>query len=1284
MKRTTLILLILRLIISVFSVSASEMTEEKPATKGSYTIPSYGAQAIWDKHAAGIPLVVAHKGDWRNFPENSLLGINSCINMGVDIIEVDFNVTKDGVPVLLHDTNLRRMTDADTLVYIADTTWAQAKKYSLEDGQGNKGTNYILTAADARVLNSIPTYVSTVGTAKSGGTMPIARFDSVLELVNKRVFHLMDKITTEDIFAYAYVCAREWDMLDYVIFKNNYTVEVMETWYTAAANLWNKKYPSDPTTAQEVKTGITYEFNSSNMTNIQAHLDSGVNLAFISVGITDSSEAKLRDTVIPFCRKNGIAVRANTGEGLGDTAKTDSEIGWAEVLKVGVTEIMSDHPGELITYLQQVYGTRAAADRIEGEHFSDYNQDNFGFTVPLEYSSTRNKAVSNLTSKDTLIYENILFDGTENTFTAKASATNGTITAYLDGTDAANKIGTLTLSGGEFTTPQVKISNINPGKHTVYLKFTGTVSLDHIKFGRGMYFDFSTQAPLVYRYQSGPYAMTNYSTGNWYSRSATMSTVKLDNSAGTLSATLTAGGNHYIQTGTAATSRPLHYIPQQGDTLQIRMKIEGATVNDASSNMYVGVVYSGTGCGDFDYNQRVVKQITSSQLNGEYFTLTMDMNSAFIGATEITALRLYFMNLVSASGKTATITVDHVYIGPKEHLPEQNYLYFDFTDTDADQMRYNTEPYSYNNFDNRYWLARTATMRGAWFNHGDSALMARVTTGGNHYIQTGTNINERSLHYDPSSNDYLQIVLRIDNGTLHNPTLPLSVGISYAGTLKDAFFYDEKLMQDFSDSVIDSGYFTVTVPMPDYFGEETDIQALRLYFRNLAPKDGEALITIDSVYLGPKATLPKPLYTVTFTDDQGSILETKQVAKGDAVSYSGVIPTKSFDSNFHYIFKGWNTPLTNIAANMTIVAQFTATPHTYTYIINEDAHTGRCTCGYSYTEEHNYHAGQCICGQVEITGPIEDSSLKLGHTLNLASDISLNLAISKTLLEGFDISTVYVESSIDIYEGNTKTGTYVFSTSPVENGNYYYFTINGLTAVQMTNRICSVLHGVKNGQEYYSPIDDYSIADYAYSQLNKTGTPEKLKILCADLLRYGAYAQIYKQYRTDSPADGSMTEANQNYLSPIDSVAFGNVNRIVNDTGSYPIKWEGKALNLESKVCLKFIFSAGNYTERLSELYLRVNYADSHGNQKDLTLKNVELYNEKLGYFAFTLDTLLAAELRSIISVQVYAGSTPVSPILEYSADTYGNNKTGPLGNLCKALFAYSDSAKSYFLSNNP
>jgi hypothetical protein len=69
-----------------------------------------------------------------------------------------------------------------------------------------------------------------------------------------------------------------------------------------------------------------------------------------------------------------------------------------------------------------------------------------------------------------------------------------------------------------------------------------------------------------------------------------------------------------------------------------------------------------------------------------------------------------------------------------------------------------------------------------------------------------------------------------------------------------------------------------------------------------------------------------------------------------------------------------------------------------------------------------------------------------------------------------------------------------------------------------------------------------------------------------------------------------------------------------------------------------------------------------------------------MGVYAFTVDTLLAAELRAVVSVQVYAGDTPVSCTLQFSADTYGNNQKGDLLTLCKALIAYSDSARAYFV----
>ena len=94
---------------------------------------------------------------------------------------------------------------------------------------------------------------------------------------------------------------------------------------------------------------------------------------------------------------------------------------------------------------------------------------------------------------------------------------------------------------------------------------------------------------------------------------------------------------------------------------------------------------------------------------------------------------------------------------------------------------------------------------------------------------------------------------------------------------------------------------------------------------------------------------------------------------------------------------------------------------------------------------------------------------------------------------------------------------------------------------------------------------------------------------------------------------------------------------------------------------------------------LKVTYKDYAGQTQTKYLSGAEPYGIT-GRYAFSFDGLLAAELRAVLSVQVYEGSTPLSCTLQYSADTYGNGKTGTLLTLCKALFAYSDSAKAYFV----
>lgn len=54
-------------------------------------------------------MVAAHRGDALYAPENSISAIESALNSGASVIEMDIQMTKDGILVLHHDTSLIRM-----------------------------------------------------------------------------------------------------------------------------------------------------------------------------------------------------------------------------------------------------------------------------------------------------------------------------------------------------------------------------------------------------------------------------------------------------------------------------------------------------------------------------------------------------------------------------------------------------------------------------------------------------------------------------------------------------------------------------------------------------------------------------------------------------------------------------------------------------------------------------------------------------------------------------------------------------------------------------------------------------------------------------------------------------------------------------------------------------------------------------------------------------------------------------------------------------------------------
>ncbi|WP_433572539.1 glycerophosphodiester phosphodiesterase [Streptomyces sp. CA-251247] len=73
--------------------------------------------------------VVAHRGDPYRVRENTLPSLRSAVVRGADTVEIDVRLTRDGVPVLLHDATLKRLWGHDRPV--AGLTRAEVEELTL-------------------------------------------------------------------------------------------------------------------------------------------------------------------------------------------------------------------------------------------------------------------------------------------------------------------------------------------------------------------------------------------------------------------------------------------------------------------------------------------------------------------------------------------------------------------------------------------------------------------------------------------------------------------------------------------------------------------------------------------------------------------------------------------------------------------------------------------------------------------------------------------------------------------------------------------------------------------------------------------------------------------------------------------------------------------------------------------------------------------------------------------------------------------------------------------------
>lgn len=102
--------------------------------------------------------LVAHRGNARDFPENTLAAFESALNLGLKFLELDVQLSADGVPIVIHDQSLNRTAGIDGSVFdmrareIREIEAPEAERF----GERYRGTRIPLLRDVLKLIESRP------------------------------------------------------------------------------------------------------------------------------------------------------------------------------------------------------------------------------------------------------------------------------------------------------------------------------------------------------------------------------------------------------------------------------------------------------------------------------------------------------------------------------------------------------------------------------------------------------------------------------------------------------------------------------------------------------------------------------------------------------------------------------------------------------------------------------------------------------------------------------------------------------------------------------------------------------------------------------------------------------------------------------------------------------------------------------------------------------------------------------------------------------------------------
>lgn len=116
---------------------------------------------------------LAHRGYPKQYPENTLVSFQAALDLSYSHLELDVNLTKDGVPVVIHDPTVNRTTNGKGRVL--DYTWEELQKLRTDGEQSIPTLEDVLKLARGKAKVDIE--------LKQSGSLYTGMEEKVLEVI---------------------------------------------------------------------------------------------------------------------------------------------------------------------------------------------------------------------------------------------------------------------------------------------------------------------------------------------------------------------------------------------------------------------------------------------------------------------------------------------------------------------------------------------------------------------------------------------------------------------------------------------------------------------------------------------------------------------------------------------------------------------------------------------------------------------------------------------------------------------------------------------------------------------------------------------------------------------------------------------------------------------------------------------------------------------------------------------------------------------------------------------